>query len=358
MHISPKKSRLAALAVFAAAVFLFPGTASAVHVAEYVRGRIVIDVDRNGEAWYVLPTNAQRVFLGRPEDAFRVMREQGVGIADAELAKVPPEGSSDEGDAGLRDRLAGRILLQVEANGEAWYVNPEDRKRYYLGRPEDAFRVMRQLGLGITHDHLAHLGIAGEAGSSAVMDVPFVAQAPYGDWKDLRQEEGCEETSTLMAVRWAEGRGVTRDEALADILAMADQQTRRFGYFHDTSAADTVERLFKDYFGFRGTELRYDVGTDDLAASLAAGKLIVLPVNGLKLDNPNFSPPGPRRHMIVIAGYDAATDEFISHDPGTRRGAGYRYSRSVLDAAMEDYVSGVYAPIDEHRTAMIAVEKN
>jgi hypothetical protein len=44
----------------------------------------------------------------------------------------------------------GKIVLQVEGKGEAWYVNPKDGKRYFLGRPADAYNVMRNLGLGIT----------------------------------------------------------------------------------------------------------------------------------------------------------------------------------------------------------------
>jgi len=43
----------------------------------------------------------------------------------------------------------------VESHGEAWYVYPIDGLRYYLGRPDDAFSIMRQLGLGITNKDLA-----------------------------------------------------------------------------------------------------------------------------------------------------------------------------------------------------------
>ena len=46
----------------------------------------------------------------------------------------------------ITNRLSGRILLQVENSGEAWYVNPVNKNRYFLGRPSDAFRVMRELG--------------------------------------------------------------------------------------------------------------------------------------------------------------------------------------------------------------------
>ena len=49
----------------------------------------------------------------------------------------------------LAQKLSGKIILNVEKNGEAWYVNPQNNKRYYLGRPSDAFQIMRKFGLGI-----------------------------------------------------------------------------------------------------------------------------------------------------------------------------------------------------------------
>jgi hypothetical protein len=47
--------------------------------------------------------------------------------------------------------------LQVEKNGEAWYINPNDLKRYFLGRPTDAFNIMRTLGLGISNANFDNL---------------------------------------------------------------------------------------------------------------------------------------------------------------------------------------------------------
>ncbi|MFH1030226.1 MAG: hypothetical protein V1770_03135 [bacterium] len=49
----------------------------------------------------------------------------------------------------LAGRLKGKILLQVESKGEAWYVHPDNEKRYLLGKPADAFKVMQDLGLGL-----------------------------------------------------------------------------------------------------------------------------------------------------------------------------------------------------------------
>ncbi|MFH1661639.1 MAG: hypothetical protein ABIA02_00875 [Candidatus Falkowbacteria bacterium] len=60
-------------------------------------------------------------------------------------------------DTELANSLKGKILLQVESNGEAYYIYPDDNKKYYLGRPADAFRIMRELGLGITNSDLSKI---------------------------------------------------------------------------------------------------------------------------------------------------------------------------------------------------------
>jgi hypothetical protein len=49
-------------------------------------------------------------------------------------------------DNGFADKQKGKILLQVEGRGEAWYVNPDDGKRYFLGKPADAIRVFASFG--------------------------------------------------------------------------------------------------------------------------------------------------------------------------------------------------------------------
>jgi len=172
-----------------------------------LKGKIMLKVEANGEAFYIHPTSKKMYYLGRPDDAFAIMREQGVGITNANLSKIPvglnnltgPDADSDglpdlfedaigtnknnsdsDGD-GFNDKTElsgnynpngsgklnldnnfsgaqkGKIFLQVERNGEAWYVNPSDGKRYFLGRPTDAFQVMRNLGLGISNNNFDKL---------------------------------------------------------------------------------------------------------------------------------------------------------------------------------------------------------
>lgn len=118
--------------------------------ATSLNGRILIQVQSHGEAWYVNPVNSQRYYLGRPDDAFRIMRLLGLGISNKDFSMI----------GGSPSRLAGRILIKVEDLGRAYYFDPSDLKLYYLGRPDDAFRIMQQRGLGITNYDLSQIKIA------------------------------------------------------------------------------------------------------------------------------------------------------------------------------------------------------
>jgi len=108
-----------------------------------LKGKILLQVEKNGEGWYVSPDDNKKYYLGRPADAFSIMRNLGLGIKHSELLIYL--------DTKFPSRLSGKILLDVEADGEAYYVNPDDLKGYFLNRPSDAFEVMKKFGLGITN---------------------------------------------------------------------------------------------------------------------------------------------------------------------------------------------------------------
>jgi hypothetical protein len=59
----------------------------------------------------------------------------------------------------LANRLKGKIVLQVQAHGEAWYIKPSDGKRYYMPDGPSAYQIMRYLSLGITNSDLAKIAI-------------------------------------------------------------------------------------------------------------------------------------------------------------------------------------------------------
>ena len=135
---------------------------------------------------------------------------------------------------------------------------------------------------------------------------------------------------------------------------MARYQEKKIGQGVDTDAADTAETLLNGYFDIVDYRLVYDFSIEDLKRVMADG-LVIVPTNGQALKNPNFTRPGPLQHMLVITGYDPATREFITNDPGTRKGEGYRYEEDILFAAIREYPTGKHLPIKGGRKAMIVV---
>jgi len=128
--------------------FMTFGNSSAVRAAQIfskkMSGKILLQIQKNGEAWYVYPVDNRRYFLGRPEDAFNLMRKLGLGVNHAYITNYKT----------FPTKMLGKILIDVEDKGRAYYIYPVDKKAYYLGRPHDAFRIMREKGLGIKNSDL------------------------------------------------------------------------------------------------------------------------------------------------------------------------------------------------------------
>jgi len=120
-------------------------------LANYLLGRILLQVETNGQAWYLEPVSEKKYFMGRPCHAFNLMRRFGLGINNVNLDKFLKTGAPRS--------FSGRIFLAVERHGEAYYVNPSDLKLYYLGRPADAFSVMRRLSLGISNNDIRKIEV-------------------------------------------------------------------------------------------------------------------------------------------------------------------------------------------------------
>jgi hypothetical protein len=188
-----------------------------------------------------------------------------------------------------------------------------------------------------------------------LLSVPFTTQAPFAEWSDPRQQDGCEEASMLMAVYWARGEKLTKESAKKEILAIAEFEKLIYGSFVDTDVMDTVARIARGYFKFENARAVENITLDDIKKELFKGNLVLVPTNGQRLGNPNYKAPGPERHMLVIRGYNSAKKEFITNDAGTRKGEGYRYNEDVLFKAIVNYPTGDHVPIKEETKAMIIV---
>jgi hypothetical protein len=137
-------------------------SAKAVSVASKLRGRILLQVEANGEAWYVKPDTGLRIYMKDGVAAYDMMRNMGLGITDSDLAKIPQVGSATEMNQStsicttnvLANRLKGQILLQVQQHGEAWYVDVAKCRAIYMKDGVAAYELMRYLGLGISNADL------------------------------------------------------------------------------------------------------------------------------------------------------------------------------------------------------------
>ncbi len=213
-----------------------------------LNGKILLQVQSRGEAWYVNPTDGKRYFLGSPEMAIGVFSRVGLGITNSQLLKIPlgfnasgglfgvPMGreidndgdsipdeyeaalgtqpsladSDNDGfndfdeiragydpmmsgarlpvsDKTLANRLKGRIMLQVESRGQAWYINPADGRRYYLGTPERALAGMRFFGLGITNADITQL----QEGPGAIASSPDLVDCGMSDIENEAAMQAC-----------------------------------------------------------------------------------------------------------------------------------------------------------------------
>ncbi len=192
---------------------------------------------------------------------------------------------------------------------------------------------------------------------SVNLNVPFTVQAPFANW-DRTHEEACEEAATLMVHKYwdkAESKDqkaekIPPQEAEQAIQDLVQFQKKRYGFFESTTAKETT-RFIKDKWGYTTADLIENPTLAQMKKELAAGFPIIVPAAGRQLGNPNFKRPGPLYHMLVIKGY-TADGWIITNDPGTRRGADYRYRPNGLLNAIHDWNGG---KVESGRKVMIIV---
>ncbi len=189
--------------------------------------------------------------------------------------------------------------------------------------------------------------------SKVLLEVPFTTQSPFAQWSDPQQNNACEEASLVMAAHWLSKEPLSKESADSEIRSLINFEMENYNEAIDASAADT-KKLFQEYYS-KKVFLTYDITIDEIIAELGSGNLVIVPVDGIALQNPNFRQPGPERHMLVIKGFNSDKNEFITNEPGTRHGDGYTYSYEKLFAAIRDYPTGDHLPIVGTRKAMLVI---
>ncbi len=177
-------------------------------LTERLKGKLLLQVEGNGEVWYVDHVTGKKYYLENGERAYNALQAFGLGITNKDLSEIPigiedragdtdtdgdgapdkleeaigtdPNNPDTDGDGfedgkeikqgfnplgegkikvneELMDRVEGRILLQVEDKGQSWYV--KDGKRYYMKDGSQAYQIMRFLSLGVTNKDLNEIDV-------------------------------------------------------------------------------------------------------------------------------------------------------------------------------------------------------
>lgn len=167
-----------------------------------------------------------------------------------------------------------------------------------------------------------------EIPTSALIEMDFSPQAPYANWEQPWQD-ACEEASIIMVKYYLDQQPLSKDIMNQEILKMVPWQEENFGGHFDITAAQTLE-LAQRFYTLDG-QVDSVVSIENIKKYIANGIPVIVPANGKKLNNPNYTNGGPEYHMLVIRGYTET--EIITNDPGTRNGEGYRYSyQTILDS--------------------------
>lgn len=173
--------------------------------------------------------------------------------------------------------------------------------------------------------------------SAINLAVPFMSQAPRGDWS-LPWQETCEEASAMLVDAFWRGATLSVEEAEAGMLKLVAWQQEHFGYYKHSTAAETA-RFIREYYGYKRVDVVYNAGIEDLARHVRAGRPVIVPLAGRLLGNKYYTQPGPVYHMLVVKGI-ADNGDIITNDVGTRHGRNLTFAPSVFLNAMHDVPSG------------------
>lgn len=165
--------------------------------------------------------------------------------------------------------------------------------------------------------------------------VPFIAQAPFGNWSQPWQD-ACEETSIIMVDAFYHGIPLDRQISKKNILKLLKIKNKVYGKSLDENA-EKIIGLINNFYPWEAFIFENPT-IEDIKKELDAGFPVIAPLYGRALKNPYFKGGGPLYHVLVIADYDEGRQEFITNEPGTQRGEEYRYSYDVIMNALHDYL--------------------
>jgi len=173
--------------------------------------------------------------------------------------------------------------------------------------------------------------------TSKKLEVPFIPQAPFQDWSEPWQN-ACEEAALLTLHYYIQGdKNVYKEKIKQEILDMLDWQMKYFDSHKDLKMEEVAE-MAEEYLGYKNVKVVNNIDIENIKAEIAKNNPVLIPAAGRVLNNPNFTPPGPIYHNLVVIGY--TENKIITNDPGTRNGANFEYTYNNFYDSVHDYIDG------------------
>jgi len=177
-------------------------------LVERLQGRFVIRAESQGQLYYLHPREKQIYYLSNADDFLKLLQEEGRGIGNILLNRIPLDFSylegTDSDKDGLPDlweeslgtnlqdidtdndgfndleelkigfspleqdrkidlnldianSLGGFLLLQVENRGQVWYIEPVNNKRILLADIDNILTILEKIALGISEESYQEL---------------------------------------------------------------------------------------------------------------------------------------------------------------------------------------------------------
>jgi D-alanyl-D-alanine carboxypeptidase len=144
-----KKTWFIAFCLIIFFTFLFGHlTASAQSPQKSYLGKILIQTESYGRAWYVYPKDGRRYYLKDANFAFETVSRLAHGIRHDDLVKIPIS-YGEKGEKKMIERFSGYFLIDVDHRGELFYIDPNSRVRISVSNNLMLLTIMQKLGIPV-----------------------------------------------------------------------------------------------------------------------------------------------------------------------------------------------------------------
>lgn len=215
------------------------------------------------------------------------------------------------------------------------------------------YLVYRPKGLGVTtKNNLSYNKIKAESEvkskppESFQLQVPFVCQAPFGNWNI--HEDSCEEAAILMDYSYLENKPLSSEYADKEFLVMRTWQRDHYGQEKDMTCAEAA-KFANDYYGYKNSKSFDNITATDIKRQISSGNLVIVPVMTHSLLNPHYGAKSVY-HFVLIKGYNK--EGVITNDAGIKEGESYFYPWDVIFSAID-----AQTPVINQGRSMLVIKK-